>query len=185
VLIDAAMKAGLALAFAVLLSACSSAGPYGHSQVYSPLDEEETAAKGAVDFDPVMAKRSPDQWKGKTVSLFGIVVARSPGTAGNAEVKLSVRTLDTRNLCDSSDEDTCRVTVSDREHAVVHALLHLATEDDIGEHSLGPQSLVRIVGTLSDGVDPSDGEPILVAKYYRHWPRGFYVTTAARSLMRQ
>jgi hypothetical protein len=179
------MKAS-ALGFAVLLlTACSSAGPYGHSQIYSPLDEEESAAQGAADFDPVMAKRSPEKWKGKTVSLFGVVVARTPGTGGNAEVKLSVRTLEPRNLCDSSDEDTCRVTVSDREHAVVHALLHLATEDDIGEHSLGPQSLVRIVGTLSDAVDPADGEPILLAKYYRHWPRGFYVTTAARALMRQ
>src|SRR5215471_16317917 len=179
------MKAS-ALGFAVLLlSACSSAGPYGHSQVYSPLDEEESAAQGAADFDPVMAKRSPEKWKGKTVSLFGVVLARTPGTGGNAEVKLSVRTLEPRNLCDSSDEDTCRVTVSDREHAVVHALLHLATEDDIGEHSLGPQSLVRVVGSLSDDVDPSDGEPIIVAKYYRHWPRGFYVTTAARALMRQ
>jgi hypothetical protein len=170
---------------ALLLSACGSGGPYGHTQVYSPLDEESSAAEGAVDFDPVMAKRSPEKWKGKTVSLFGVVVARTPGTGGNAEAKLSVRTLEPRNLCESIDEDTCRVTVSDREHAVVHALIHLSTEDDIGEHSLGPQSLVRIVGTLSDAVDPSDGEPILLAKYYRHWPRGFYVTTAARSLMRQ
>src|ERR1700753_2088046 len=168
------MKA-LAPAFALLLAACSSAGPYGHSQVYSPLDEESKAAAGAVDFDPVMAKRSPEKWKGKTVSLFGVVVARTPGTSGNAEVKLSVRTLETRNLCESPDEDTCRVTVSDREYAVVHALLHLATEDDIGEHSMGMQSLVRIIGPLSDDVAPSDGEPILVAKYYRHWPRGFYV----------
>ncbi len=169
----------------LLLSACSSAGPYGHSQIYSPLDEEESAATSARDFDPVMVKRSPEQWKKKTVSVFGVVDARSPGTSGNAEVKLSVRRLEPRNLCDSMDEDTCRVTVSDREYAVVHALLHLNAEDDIGEHSLGPQSLVRVIGTLSDDVDPADGEPILVAKYYRHWPRGFYVTSAARSLMRQ
>jgi len=174
-----------ALSAALLLSGCGSAGPYGHSQLYSPLDEETKATNGSVDFDPVMAKRSPEQWKGKTVSLFGVVLARSPGSSGNTEVKLSVRTLEPRNLCDSSDEDSCRVTVSDREYAVVHALLHLATEDDIGELSLGPQSLVRVVGALSDDVDPSDGEPIVVAKYYRHWPRGYYVTTAARSLMRR
>jgi hypothetical protein len=174
-----------AIAAALLLCSCASGGPYGHSPVYSPLDEEEKAAEGARDFDPVMAKRSPENWKGKTVSLFGVVVARTPGTAGNSEVKLSVRTLEPRNLCDSPDEDTCRVTVSDREYAVVHALLHLNGEDDIGEHSVGMQSLVRIVGTLNDGVDPADGEPILSAKYYRHWPRGFYVTNAARSLMRQ
>jgi hypothetical protein len=174
-----------AIAVAFLLCACGSAGPYGHSPVYSPLDEEEKATEGALEFDPVMAKRSPEKWKGKTVSLFGVVVARTPGTGGNSEVKLSMRTLEPRNLCDSPDEDTCRVTVSDREHAVVHALLHLSGEDDIGEHSMGMQSLVRIVGTLNDGVDPADGEPILSARYYRHWPRGFYVTTAARTLMRR
>ncbi len=132
-----------------------------------------------------MAKRSPDQWKGKTVSLFGVVIGRSPGGGGNAEVKLGVRTLEPRNLCDSTDDDSCRVTVGEREHAIVHALLHLRAEDDIGEHSLGPQSLVRVVGVLTDNVDPSDGEPVLKATYYRHWPRGFYVTTADRTLLRR
>jgi hypothetical protein len=173
------------VALALGLSSCAGAGQYGHSHVYSPLDAEETALAGTTEYDPVMAKRSPEQWKGKTVSLFGVVLERSPGTGGNAEVKLSLRTLDARNLCDSSDEDSCRVTVSDHENAVVHALLHLSTEDDLGEHSVGLRSLVRVVGKLTDDVDPSDGEPVLKASYYRHWPRGFYVTTADRATMRQ
>ncbi len=168
-----------------MLTACGSAGPYGHSRVYSPLDEEKVATTNSLEYDPVMAKRSPEKWKGKLISLFGVVVDRQPGSGGNAEVKLSVRTLEPRNLCDSEDEDSCRVTVSDHEYDVVHALLHLSTADDLGEHSVGLGSLVRVVGTLSDDVDPSDGEPILKATYYRHWPRGFYVTTADRSLMRR
>jgi hypothetical protein len=175
----------LAPALLVALPSCASAGPYGHSQVYAPLGAEEAAVRGAVEYDPVMAKRSPDQWKGKTASLFGVVLSRTPGAAGNAELKLSVRTLEPRNLCDSTDDDSCRVTVSDREHAVVHARLHLTTEDDLGERSIGPRSLVRIVGTLTDDVDPADGEPVLKATYYRHWPRGFYVTTADRGMMRR
>ena len=171
-------------ALALLVASCSSAGPYGHSPVYSPLDEEKAAIAGATDYDPVMAKRSPEQWKGKTVSLFGVVANRTPGAGGNTELKLSVRTLEPRNLCDSTDEDSCRVTVSSREHAVAHALLHLSSaEDDIGEHSIGLSSLVRVVGTLSDEVDPSDGEPVIRAKYYRHWPRAYYVTTADRGTM--
>lgn len=173
------------LALVAALSSCASAGPYGHSHVYAPLGDERSAAAGATEYDPVMAKRSPDKWKGKTVSLFGVVLARSPGSGGNAEVKLSVRTLEPRNLCDSTDEDSCRVTVSDHEHAIVHALLHLSTEDDLGEHSIGPRSLVRVVGTVTDDVDASDGEPVLKATYYRHWPRGFYVTTADRAVMRR
>ena len=175
----------LTIALALTASACGSAGPYGHSQVYSPLDEEKSATANATEYDPVMAKRSPDQWKGKTTSVFGVVLERQPGTGGNTEVKLSVRTLEPRNLCDSTDEDSCRVTVSDHEYAVIHVLLHLSAEDDIGEHSVGIRSLVRVVGTLTDDVDPSDGEPVLKATYYRHWPRGFYVTTADRALLQQ
>ncbi|HVU02999.1 MAG TPA: hypothetical protein VHE30_14665 [Polyangiaceae bacterium] len=178
------MKLG-AVMLSLALVGCGSAGPYGHSPNYVPLSEEEEATASATEYDPVMAKRSPEKWKGKAVSVFGVVLGRSAGSGGNAEVKLSVRTLETRNLCESSDSDTCRVTVSDHEHAVVHALLHLSAEDDIGEHSIGPRSLVRVVGTLTDDVDPGDGEPVLKATYYRHWPRGFYVTTADRKFMLQ
>jgi hypothetical protein len=167
------------------LSGCHSPGLYGHSRVYSALDDEETAAKGAKEYDPVMAQRAPDEWKGKTVSLFGIVKARHPGTGGRAKLTLSVRTLEPRNLCDTSDEDTCRVTVGDREHAVVHAQATLSGEDDIGLKSVGAASLVRVVGTLTDAVDPDDGAPVVNVTYLRHWPRDFYVTTADRAHMRR
>jgi len=175
----------VAVTLGLLALSCGSAGAYGHSQTYSSLGDEEDAAAGATDYDPVMAKRSPEKWKGKSVSAFGVVLQRGAGPGGANEVKLSLRTLEKRNLCESSDEDTCRVTVSEHEHGVVHAMLHLKTEDDIGEHSMGPGSLVRVIGMLADAVDPSDGEPVVQAKYYRHWPRGFYVTTADRKYMRQ
>jgi hypothetical protein len=164
---------------------CGSGGQYGHSKTYSPLGDEESAAATAKDYDPIMAKRSPEKWKGKSVSAFGIVVNRSSGHGGASEVKLSLRTLETRNLCESTDEDTCRVTVSEHEHAIVHAMLHLKAEDDLGEHSMGPGSLVRVIGPIADAVDPSDGEPVIQAAYYRHWPRGFFVTTAERKFMRR
>jgi hypothetical protein len=173
------------VALGLALTACASAGPYGYARTYEPLDDEETAAAGAIPYDPVMAKRSPEKWKGKTISVYGVVASRTPGQSGNAEATLSVRTLEERNACDSADEDSCRVTVSDHEYAVVHVLLHLSSEDDIGEHSMGPASLVRVIGTLTDEVDQGDGEPVLKAKYYRHWPRGFYRTTADRRFMRQ
>lgn len=168
-----------------LIAACGSAGLYGHSQTYSPLDEEEDAAEHAVEYDPVMAKRFPDEWKSKVVSIFGIVESRSPGPSGTTLVTLSVRTLEPRNLCETVDEDTCRVTVSENEHGVVHAVLKLRPDDDIGEHSVGTRSLVRVIGTLTSKPDAQDGEPVAVAKYYRHWPYNFYVTTAARTFMRR
>jgi hypothetical protein len=169
------------LAFVALsLAACSSAGPYGYSRTYSALDAEEDATEGAREYDPVMAERDKAEWKKGKVSLFGIVSKRTAGPGGTAYVTLSVRTLEARNLCEDLDEATCRVTVGEREFAVVHAKLKLAPADDIGEKSVNRGSLVRVVGKLTDEVDPEDGTPVFKAEYYRHWPRNFFVTTASR-----
>jgi len=172
--------------FAALLAlSCSSAGPYGYSRTYAPLSDEEDAAENAKDFDPVMAGREKAEWRKNKISVFGVVQKRSEGKNGSAYVSLSVRTLADRNLCDDFAEETCRVTVSEREHATLHALLKLSAADDIGEHSLGPGSLVRVIGKLTDDVDPNDGTPVIAAAYYRHWPRNFFVTTADRAHMQR
>lgn len=179
----------ICLTFGLCLSACHGAGPYGHAVNYVPTSDEESAASGAREFDPVMFQRQPDEWRAKPTSLFGIVTNRGTaqgGTSGGAYVTLSVRRLETRNLCDNAnDEDTCRVTVSDRDFGVVHAILSLRPEDDVGEHSVGIGSLVRVVGKLGQDMDPNDGSPILRATFYRHWPRAFYVTKASAEQMRQ
>jgi len=164
---------------------CHSAGQYGFSRSYQPLSAEEAAAAGAREYDPVMAARDKDDWKKGAVSLFGVVKARSQSKDGGAYLTLSMRTLSDRNLCDDFDEDTCRVTVSEHEHAVLHASLKLASEDDIGAQSIGKGSLVRVIGKLTDEVDPDDGTPVLRATYYRHWPRNFFVTTADAAHMQR
>jgi len=167
--------------FALLfVTACSSAGPYGFSRTYSPLSAEADAAGGAREYDPVMVERDKADWKKAKVSIFGIVQKRSEGAAGMAYVTLSVRTLEVRNLCEALDEQTCRVTVGEHEFAVVHALLKLSPADDIGEKSINRGSLVRVLGKLTDEVDPDDGTSVMKADYYRHWPRNFFVTTASR-----
>jgi hypothetical protein len=168
-------------AFTLLfVSACSSAGPYGYSRTYAPLSAEDDAAQGAHEYDPVMAERDRAEWKKRNVSIFGIVNKRAEGPNGMAYVTLSVRTLEVRNLCEALDEQTCRVTVGEQEFAIVHALLRLSPADDIGEKSVNRGSLVRVLGKLTDDVDPDDGAPIFKATYYRHWPRNFFVTTASR-----
>lgn len=184
-MILAGMRLALVVSAAALFVACHSPGQYGYSRTYSPLDAESHALTGAVEYDPVMAKRQPDAWKGKPLSVFGVVLSRTEGTGGSARLKLSLRTLESRNLCESSSEDTCRVTVSEREHSIAHALVELGGDDDVGPLSVGASSLVRVVGQLVDDVDPNDGSPVLRATYYRHWPRNYYVTTAARSHMRR
>lgn len=168
------------------LAGCRSAGPHGFAPQYAPTSEETAATQGAREYDPVMYSREPDAWrKGKSV-LFGVVSGRAPGPGGAAYLTLGVRKLETRNLCSNArDEDTCRVTVSDRDFGVVHVLARLRPEDDMGEHSVGVGSLVRAVGTFGEDVDRADGAPVIRATFYRHWPRYFYVTGASADLMRQ
>lgn len=179
------MRALLTVTSLLLATSCASAGPYGYSRSYVPLSDEENAAEGAKDFDPVMAEREKAEWKKEKLSVFGIVKKRGEGKNGESYVSLSVRTLADRNLCSDAAEETCRVTVSEREHATIHALVKLSSADDIGEHSVGPGSLLRVIGKLTDDVDRDDGAPVLRATYYRHWPRNFFVTTADRSHMQR
>jgi hypothetical protein len=113
------------------------------------------------------------------------VLARAEGRDGMADLTLSVRRLAARNLCETGEEETCRVTVGDQELARVHALVKLRQGDAIGPQSLKPQSLVRVVGKLEDHVNKEDGADVLVASYYRHWPAAEYVTEQARSYMRR
>jgi hypothetical protein len=179
------MRGFCTLSALALLAACHSPGQYGYSRAYSPLDEEQAAAAKAKEYDPVMVQRSPDAWKGKPVSLFGVVKSRAAGPGGTTDLTLSLRRLEPRNLCESDDESSCRVTVADREHGVVHVLAKLEDVDDIGKLSIGAGSLVRVVGVIGDEVSPAEGSAVIRAEYYRHWPRNYYVTTADRTHLRR
>lgn len=171
------LGAALGATFALILS-CRSAGPYGYSRVYTPTSDEAQAVTGKPELDPRAVARSPDP-RLRAFWTFGVVTNRSPGPGGAAYVALSLRALAPQNQCASRDEDTCRVTVSDRETGRAHALLTLTAEDDLGERSVALGSLLRVVGSIAEDVDPTDGGAIVRATFYRHWPRGFY--TAAKS----
>jgi hypothetical protein len=163
------------------------AGPYGYSRTYQPLDAEAAAERGATEYDPVMAKRQPEQWQQKKVTLFGVVKARAD-KGSVAELTLSVRKLEARNACETSAEDSCRTTVGDTEFAVLRARLTLASAADVsGPESIGFGSLVRVVGSIAapSATEPSGGPAVLDATYYRHWPRGYYRTTADKSVLRR
>ena len=168
-----------------LLLACGSAGPYGYSRTYSPLSAEEAAASDTERYDPVMAQRLPQEWRKKKLDVFAVVLARAEGRDGLSDLTLSMRRLAARNLCESGEEETCRVTVGDQELARLHALVKLGQEDAVGAQQLKPQSLVRVVGTLEDQANKDDGADVLLASYYRHWPARHYVTEQARSYMRR
>src|SRR5690606_1586124 len=130
----------------------------------------------------VMVDRFPAEWKASKVTLFGVVQERQPGPAGKTRVTLSMRTLSERNLCDTADEATCCVTVSDREHATVHALVQLERDDDLGKLRVSSDSLLRIVGRIADRRHQG-GTPVILVGYYRHRAPGRWVTTSAASHM--
>lgn len=176
----------LASVLALAAAGCRSAGPYGYAAQYAASSDEQAATTGTREYDPVMYGREPEAWRKSRTALFGLVTGRAPGPGGAAYLTLSVRKLETRNLCtNANDEDTCRVTVSDRDFGIIHVLAALRPEDDMGEHSMGASSLVRAIGSFGEDVDPKDGAPILRATFYRHWPRYFYVTRSSADLMRQ
>jgi hypothetical protein len=175
-----------AAAFALLAAGCHGAGAYGHSPRYVELDDETAAAAGARDYDPVMALQQPEVWRKGRVALFGVVESRTAGPAGQALLKLGVRRLEPRNLCQSEqDDDSCRVTVSDKDFGTVWATVPVRGDDDSGPRSVGQRSLLRIVGTVGQDVSPIDGAPVIHATWLRHWPVYFYVTRASASVMRQ
>jgi hypothetical protein len=167
------------------LIACHSAGPFGHSKVYDPTDAERAAVSKATEYDVNAFARSPEKWRERPIWLFGIVTNRGLGPGGAAYTAVSIRSLQLRNLCEKEDEDSCRVTVSEREYGTINLLLNLAGEDDRGELSVGPGSLVRVVGTIGQDADPVEGVPIMRVSFYRHWPRGFFVTTKAAAVLRR
>jgi hypothetical protein len=179
-----ALRLGAALAALLLSAGCHSAGQYGYARSYDPLSEEEDAVEGAREFDPIMMEREPESWRGTKLSIFGVVKGRSQAPGGGAYLTLSVRRLLDRNLCDSMDEDTCRVSVTDHEFGLIHAVVKLTPEDDLGKLSLSSGSLVRVIGTLTDDVDKNDGMQVLKGSYYRHWPRNYFVTDSDRDHMK-
>lgn len=173
--------------FLVALSSagCQGAGIYGHAPRYVETDDEASAAAGAREYDPIMSQRQPDQWRSARLSVFGVVEGREIGPGGQAKLKLSVRRLEARNLCDSeADSDSCRVTVSDKDFGVIYVLVPLRGDDDVGPRSVGLKSLLRVVGTLGQDVSAT-GAPVVHAAWYRHWPAFYYVTRASARDMRQ
>jgi hypothetical protein len=173
----------LALAVGLAGSGCAAAGPYGYARTYSTLDTEKAAAQGAVDYDPVMTARTPRNWQGKKVSVFGRVAAMKTLPNGATEVQLTLHTLQPRNLCENDDQTTCRVTISEASFGSVYAELKLLPENQSGEGRVAPGSLLRVLGTVDPKPHAETGNTVITAQYYRHWPSKTFVTTAARSYM--
>jgi hypothetical protein len=169
------------LVCAVLACSCASAGPWGHAPDYAPLDGEAQAVEGARELDPVMSRRTPDEWTQGMVTFFGVVVRGTPSDDA-ALLDVSIRKLAPRNLCSAPESDTCRVTVSDREFGSIKVALRMTAAEKDGPERMSSGSLLRLVGRLKP--DPQQPDKLMLeANWHRHWPRGFYVTESFRDEM--
>jgi hypothetical protein len=171
------MKPPLAVV-AVVVAGCGGAS-YGHAPTYVPLDAERAVVDQARPYDAAAVQHRPDQWATRGVALFGIVESRSAGPGGQALLRLDVRVLEPANLCTRrGEDDSCRVTVSDKGLGVVWVLVPLREGDDVGANAVGQRSLLRVAGVIGQDVSPTDGAPIIHATWYRHWPSAEYLTPA-------
>lgn len=164
----------------LLCWSCASAGPYGFAREYVPLSDEEDVAESATQYDPVMSQRRKQDWVGHKISIFGVVESVDKKPDGMLDVLLSIRGLQGRNLCQSDEESSCRVTVTDHEFGTIHALTKEATDKPIQT-----RDLLRVIGKIDEKPHPKTGNWVIVSEYTRHWPGTEYVTLKEREFMRR
>ncbi len=184
---NAALRSlALSAALASLALGCGGAGRYGYSREYVYLPDErafgERADETAV-YDEV--RRMPDRFGDRVVSWWGHVTDVEVASNGTARVTMQLRTHQPRHLCEDETDGSCRVTINDRDGGSFTAVVQLSPEDQAGENRVQPLSVLRVYGTVLQTEHNREGGPVLRAQYYRHWPRGQYVTTASSGGMRR
>lgn len=166
------------LAAAALVSACGAAGQYGHSRSYVALSSERDWEGRAQDSVHDEVRRMPDLYQGRTLSGGG-----DRGGGGARGRALAAGDAAAHAPGPSPLRRRVRVELSgDGEPArrrAFHGACSSARRIRPGSTGVQPNSLVRVYGTLRTGEYDVNGGPVLRAEYYRHWPRGEYVTTGS------
>ena len=175
------------IGFATLLSACGGGGRFGYARTYTYYGNEEHFARQANNdavYDEV--RRLPDHFNHQLLSWFGVVTDVAAGPNGAARIGLQLRTHQERHLCEDETDGSCRVTISEADGGAFTVVIdHLPPEDQLGENRMQAGSLIHVYGRLVPGEYDANGGPVLHSEFYRHWPRGQYVTTAARGNWRR
>ncbi len=176
-----------ALALAALgswfLAACG-AGPYGFSRTYEPLMSERGHFDSAQELPYEDVKRAPYDYKQTEIAWFGVVTGVKEQPDGHTLLKLSYRVHQARHLCSDEYQDSCRLTVSESSPGEFVARVKLHDNEKSGKERVWPGSLMKIYGKPTGDVEEG-GEPVIDTIYHRHWPHGYYVTTAQRAAMKR
>jgi hypothetical protein len=169
---------------ALVLLGCAS-NPYGYAPEYAPLSAEEPYFEQgrAAGYEEV--RRDPAGYSEPLVAWFGVVQRVEPiAGSGKTLVSMQLHFHQARHLCADQFDSSCRVTISERQGGPFSARIALRPEDQGGRDRVYAGSLLKVYGKVAPDYD-QDGGPILEAEYYRHWPRGTYVTTSRRGNMRR
>lgn len=169
-----------------MIAGCASAGRYGYAREYVYLSDERAYGDRADEtavYDEV--RRLPDRFNDRLISWWGIVTDVENSNNGAARVTMQLRTHQARHLCEDETDASCRVTINDRDGGSFTAVVTLSPDDQAGENRVQPLSVLRVYGTVMQGDYNREGGPILRAQYYRHWPRGQYVTSSAAGALRR
>ena len=172
------------IAFITLAAACG--GPqYGYTREYEPLSAEEDLYEKAETASYEELRRDPNAYARRLVGWFGVVTeAKTDPATGVTRATMELRFHQKRHLCADQFESSCRVTVSEKSAGPFTAVIALRPEDTEGKDRVYRGSLLKVYG-LADGDFDDQGGPVIRAQYYRHWPRGTYVTTASTGVMRR
>jgi hypothetical protein len=166
---------------ALLISACGG-GQYGFSRTYEPLIGERAHLEKAQELPLEDVRKAPYDYKTVEVAWFGVVQSIHELGDGRSELYLAGRIHQARHLCKDEYQDSCRMTVSESSPGNFVARLKLKDDEKTGKERIWVGSLLKIYGTPTGDYDEK-GDPIVDVSYHRHWPRGYYVTTAQRSGM--
>lgn len=177
----------VALSLLVGLVAGCGGGQYGYARSYAPWGEEGTYLSREADLSYEEVRRFPERHADELIGWFGIVreIAQLDRATGEARLVLELHPHQERHLCADETSGSCRVTVSERGIGPFTVLVRVRP-DDLAEGTgrLWAGSLVKVYGHVMDGGTEESG-PVLQADWYRHWPHGTYVTTAAAGRMRR
>lgn len=170
--------------FLTLLAGCGGGGAYNFARNYDPLRAEKAFAEKATRASFEDVRRDPNGFADKTVAWFGVVKEYADLRRGGVRLVLSQRLHQARHLCKDERSSSCRVTVSEKSMGDFTIDMQLTPEQKEGKERIWFASLLKIYGSPTGEYD-ADGNPVLKVEFFRHWPRGYYVTTAARTYMRR